>query len=217
MLRRRPNSRTCSKCSRPAEAGSLCAEHAAQHQAAEARRQERAAESGSCASCGGPIQPWRDSHLCALCARADRPTSQRRCSRCGERGHRVETCEQAPPGWLSAGEEGTELVPVELTHIEQYGRAKALAETQRELEVLRAAHRQERRRMADRERELEQRQAELAGAVVDESEMRPVRVRGDLDLAAGIVRVVRCDTGEVLRERALSRAELSAVGRGGEE
>ena len=167
---------------------------------------------GACARCGGVVEPWRESHLCAKCARAGKTESRRRCSRCGESGHRVETCTHPPPGWLGIDEEGVEAVAVPITPIEEYARAQALAEAERALAALRAANHAERRRMLESERALELRKRALADAVLDKAELRPVKVRAVVDHAVGAVRIVRVDTGEVVRERPMTKAEEMARG-----
>ncbi len=187
-------------------------ERATEPEQAEARRQELAAGTSACARCGGPVELWRDSQHCARCARAGKADSQRRCSRCGEVGHRVETCTEPPPGWLAAGDEGTEMVPVPITPIEEYARAQALAEAERELTALRVVNQAERRRMLEAERALELRKRELADAVLDKAELRPVKVRAIVDHATATVRTVRVDTGETVRERPLTKAEEMARG-----
>ena len=104
------------------------------------------------------------------------------------------------------------MVPIPITPIEEYARAQALAEAERELTALRVVNQAERRRMLEAERALELRKHELADAVLDKAELRPVKVRAIVDHAIGAVRIVRVDTGETVRERPLTKAEEMARG-----
>ena len=128
----------------------------------EARRQQRAAETGICLRCKGAIQPWRDHHLCAGCARNGR-TSSKRCARCEEVGHRQETCFEPPPDWIPSGESRTWDVAVPLSEQQVTAVQKNLADLELKLERMEREHQRRCARHRERKRKLlEQKAAFLA-------------------------------------------------------
>ena len=202
--RPRPEPPRCLRCQQRATAGKLCEQHAAAHRASELRRQTRAAETGRCLSCGRDVQPWRDSHLCATCARSNSAT-RRRCSRCRQVGHRVETCTEPPAGWLAIGATRTEPLPcsVALSSAQR-------AEFDRELVAARAKLAALTEQLSALQAELERGTArvdQLTRALAGQPFTRDVAVEALADHALGVVAVVRLDTGEVIRERPMTPRE----------
>jgi len=99
-------------------------------------------------------------------------------------------------------------LPVKLTPSELLDRVDQLSETFRLAGQLEARHEAEKARMKAELKDMEARQIRETKIIESRHEDRRVDVRHILDASAVLVREVRQDTGEVLRERAATRDEL---------
>jgi peptidoglycan hydrolase CwlO-like protein len=102
----------------------------------------------------------------------------------------------------------TRYLPVRLTPGELIDRVDQFSETLRLEKQLAERHEAEKARMKVELKDIEGRKAREAAIIESRHEDRRVEVQHVLDADKPLVREVRQDTGEVLRERAATQAEL---------